>query len=41
VNTVNSGFAAANNQAARQAQGRYFLLLNPDTRLPAESIEAL
>jgi N-acetylglucosaminyl-diphospho-decaprenol L-rhamnosyltransferase len=41
VNTVNSGFAVANNQAARQAQGRYFLLLNPDTRLPPLSILAL
>jgi len=41
ANTVNAGFAAANNQAARQARGRYFLLLNPDTCLPAGSIEAL
>ena len=41
ANTVNSGFAAANNQAASQAEGRYFLLLNPDTRLPAGALEAL
>jgi len=41
ANTVNSGFAAANNQAASQAQGRYFLLLNPDTRLPGGTLEAL
>lgn len=31
VNVQNVGFAAANNQALRLAQGRYLLLLNPDT----------
>lgn len=31
ANAVNVGFARANNQAIRQAQGRYILLLNPDT----------
>ena len=31
-NEDNRGFAAANNQALRQAQGRYFMLLNPDCR---------
>jgi GT2 family glycosyltransferase len=30
-NTVNRGYAAANNQALREASGRYMLLLNPDT----------
>ena len=30
-NHNNAGFAAANNQGMRIAQGRYFLLLNPDT----------
>jgi GT2 family glycosyltransferase len=30
-NRENVGFAAANNQAIRQAQGKYVLLLNPDT----------
>ena len=29
-NTVNLGFAAGNNLAARSAKGRYLLLLNPD-----------
>lgn len=32
-NRLNPGFAAANNQAIRQAQGEYLLLLNPDTIL--------
>ena len=32
-NSENKGFAAANNQAIRVAQGRYVLLLNSDTRV--------
>lgn len=32
-NTENKGFAAANNQALRQMNGRYALLLNSDARL--------
>jgi len=31
ANTGNPGFAIANNQAIRQSQGEYVLLLNPDT----------
>ncbi|MEN8230319.1 MAG: glycosyltransferase [Bacteroidota bacterium] len=30
-NKENLGFSKANNQAARESQGRYLLLLNPDT----------
>lgn len=30
-NNINKGFSAANNQAIRVANGRYVLLLNPDT----------
>ena len=33
VNAENTGFAAANNQGIRQAEGRYVFLLNPDTEL--------
>lgn len=31
ANTVNVGFSRANNQAIKEAQGEYVLLLNPDT----------
>ena len=31
INGFNAGFAAANNQAIRQSEGRFVLLLNPDT----------
>jgi len=31
ANKDNKGFAAANNQAIKQASGKYLLLLNPDT----------
>ncbi len=34
----NGGFAVANNVALAQAQGEYFLLLNPDCLLEADSI---
>jgi hypothetical protein len=40
-NTVNLGFAKANNQAIKQAQGRYILLLNSDTLAHDSSIEGL
>lgn len=35
-NSGNLGFAAANNQGLGRARGRYWMLLNPDTEIPAE-----
>ena len=37
----NIGFAGANNLAAKQAKGRYVLLLNPDTVVLDEAIDKL
>jgi GT2 family glycosyltransferase len=37
----NRGFAAGANAAMAQAAGRYWLLLNPDVRVPAGGLEAL
>jgi N-acetylglucosaminyl-diphospho-decaprenol L-rhamnosyltransferase len=39
-NTVNVGFAKANNQALQQAKGKYILFLNPDTILPEDAFSA-
>lgn len=41
ANVRNRGFAAAVNQGVSLAQGRLCLVLNPDTRVPAEVIRAL
>jgi O-antigen biosynthesis protein len=38
-NTVNEGFASANNRAVAMAQGRYVLFLNPDTIVPEDCFE--
>lgn len=37
ANRKNVGFSAANNQAIRQSDGRYVLLLNPDTVVEEET----
>jgi len=39
VNDVNTGFAVANNQAIKQALGKYILLLNPDTVVQEDTFE--
>ena len=39
TNSSNHGFAYANNQAIEYAQGRYILLLNPDTKLPPDNLD--
>ena len=40
-NSSNLGFARANNQAIRQATGRYVLLLNPDTKVMPGALPVL
>lgn len=41
LNEQNVGFAQGNNQAIKQATGRYILLLNPDTELKPGSLSQL
>jgi O-antigen biosynthesis protein len=41
ANEENVGFARANNQAIRRATGRYLLILNPDTLLQEDTLQAL
>ncbi len=39
-NKKNTGFSKANNQAIRQAKGKYVLLLNPDTVIQENTLQA-
>ncbi|OGG23200.1 hypothetical protein A3B48_00265 [Candidatus Gottesmanbacteria bacterium RIFCSPLOWO2_01_FULL_40_10] len=38
TNTINSGFASANNKALSYASGKYILFLNPDTLIPPDTL---
>jgi GT2 family glycosyltransferase len=40
-NQKNTGFAHANNQAVKRAQGRYLLFLNPDMQICSGSLDSL
>ena len=41
ANKENQGFAKANNQAIRQSQGKYVLLLNPDVIMSPSSLKRM
>lgn len=41
LNKQNKGFAKANNQGIKMAQGRYILLLNSDTKLKEDSLSKM
>ncbi len=41
ANTRNEGFSKANNQAIRDARGRYILLLNPDTIVQEDTLSTM
>ena len=41
ANETNVGFSRANNQAIREARGRFLLILNPDTIVQEDTFEAL
>jgi len=41
ANSENKGFSTANNQAIKQAQGEYILLINPDTIVQEDTFSVL
>jgi len=41
ISPVDGGYAYANNLGLRQSSGRYILLLNPDTVLPADALSQM
>lgn len=41
ANNFNAGFPAGNNQAFREAKGKYIFMLNPDTEFLEDSLTAL
>lgn len=41
ANRENVGFGSANNQAIRQAKGRFILILNPDTIVQEDTLERM
>jgi len=41
LNSENTGFARANNQALREARGDLLLLLNPDTELQPDTLQVM
>ncbi|MDR2122245.1 MAG: glycosyltransferase family 2 protein [Flavobacteriaceae bacterium] len=40
-NSKNEGFSKANNQGVESSEGRYVLILNPDTQLPEDIFEKI
>jgi len=41
ANDANEGFAAANNQGILQSHGEFILALNPDTKIPANTLHKM
>ena len=41
ANQINKGFAAANNQALKQARGEFILLINPDTIVQEDTFSVI